>query len=89
MVVDARQGRVIYAAVAFEGGQLGARQRLVAVPYSDIRYDLGEGTVTLDVTRRQLEQAPADIGFTQDDWPDSASRQWSQLLQQGTERQAR
>ena len=84
IAVDMQQGRVLYTAVSFSVGQLGAEQRMVAVPYSDILYNLNDQTVTINVTPQALEQAPSDIGFSQGNWPNSANQQWRQQLQQGS-----
>lgn len=74
IVLDPRDGRVVYAAVSM-GGFLGVGDKLFAVPWEAIecREENGEHVAFLDVDKERMKNAQ---GFDQDRWPDMASQQW-------------
>ncbi len=82
IVVDLEQGTIAYTAVSLSGGQLGAQQQYIAIPYDDIWYNLSQQTVTLNVTRQEVEQAGTAAGFSPDSWPSEANRQWKQQIEE-------
>jgi len=83
LVVDATTGKVRYAAVTY-GGFLGLGSKLFAVPFEAFRVRQntsaltpGDYTLTLDVTKDQLQGAQ---GFDNDHWPDFANASFTQEL---------
>ncbi|GAA5505803.1 PRC-barrel domain-containing protein [Novipirellula caenicola] len=89
IVLDARTGKVRYAAVTY-GGFLGMGNKLFAVPFEAFRVqvdpdelDEGDGidsddyVLILNVTKEQLE---GQQGFDEDNWPNMADRAWARDL---------
>ena len=68
IVMDTAAGKVTYVALGF-GGMLGLGDKLIAVPWPDLRESAGLGTFTLDVDKDTLHKAP---GFDKDQWPHTA-----------------
>ncbi len=76
IVLDAKTGKVRYAAVTY-GGFLGMGDKLFAVPFAALKVrqnpddpaDAGDYVMVLDVTQAQLKGA---VGFDQDHWPNMA-----------------
>lgn len=73
VVIDPSTGKVAYAVVSF-GGFLSLGEKLFAIPYSALEYDLAKGKYVLDVTKERLEAAP---GFDADHWPSMAEEKWN------------
>ncbi|MCM2369676.1 PRC-barrel domain-containing protein [Aporhodopirellula aestuarii] len=85
IVLDARTGKVRYAAVTY-GGFLGVGNKMFAVPFEafkvqvdpdevgDDDIDSDDYVMVLDVTQQQLE---GQQGFDEENWPDMADRQWA------------
>ena len=67
-VVDTAAGKVTYVVLGF-GGTLGLGEKLIAVPWSELRESAGLGTFTLDVDKDTLQKAP---GLDKDHWPRTA-----------------
>lgn len=80
IVIDARSGRVRYAALSY-GGFLGFGDTLVAVPWEAFTVQRTEGrdeyNLVLNATEEQIKGAR---GFDKDNWPDFADRQLTQEL---------
>jgi sporulation protein YlmC with PRC-barrel domain len=77
-VVDVRTGKVQYAAMSV-GGVLGVGAKLLAVPFSELKFDHGQDEMyfVLNMAKDKIAAAP---GFNQDDWPDFADPDWSQKI---------
>ncbi len=80
IVIDARSGRVRYAAVSY-GGFLGLGDKLFAVPWGAFHYakaaDADEYRLVLRVSEEQMKSA---TGFDQNTWPDFADRNFTSQL---------
>ena len=72
VMIDAVPGRVAYAVLSF-GGFLGMGDKLFAIPWSSLNYDLNENAFVIDADKRLLENAP---GFDKDNWPDMSDSTW-------------
>lgn len=70
LVLDAKSGKVRYAALSF-GGFLGFGEKLFAIPWNSIECRRGDSAnehrLVLDVNEEMLKEAP---GFASDNWPD-------------------
>ena len=76
VVVNLDSKAVDYVAVNFSG-ILGVADRLFAVPYDSVFYNLSSATVTIpNVDQQALESAQ---GFTRESWPTEADPNWSQI----------
>ncbi len=64
LIVDANNGTVQYAVVAYDAGTLRS-DRLYAVPLTQLRWS-GRNALTWDIDRDRLANAP---GFTSERWP--------------------
>ena len=73
VVIDPSTGKVAYAVVSF-GGFLSLGEKLFAIPYSALEYDLNQSKYVLDVSKERLEAAP---GFDVDHWPSMAEEKWN------------
>lgn len=83
LVVDAKSGKVRYAAVSY-GGILGIGDELFAVPFEAFKFrqdadDAEDIVLVLDVSKQQLEGAQ---GFDKDNWPNFADRKFTDELDQ-------
>lgn len=73
VVIELRDGDVAYAVLCFRDW---FREKLFAVPWSELTLnhdEAGRRFFVLDTTRERLKSAP---GFDPDDWPDVASDEW-------------
>lgn len=73
LVIDARSGKIRYAAVTY-GGFLGIGNKMFAVPWEAFKIqadpnDRDSTVLVLNVTQQQLEGA---VGFDEDSWPNFA-----------------
>ena len=67
LVIDAKEGRLAYAVLAFGG-------KLFAMPWRAFEFSNTENKLLLDVDKKKLEAAP---GFDKKDtWPNFADRTW-------------
>jgi hypothetical protein len=64
-MVGKRSGRVEYAVMAY-GGFLGLGERYYPLPWDMLRYDTDAGGYVVDLTERDLEEAPS---FSRDNEP--------------------
>ncbi len=69
VMLDKVSGRVAYAVMSF-GGFLGIGRQYHPVPWSLLKYDRGLGGYVVDLTKDQLEAAPAYPADTAPDWGD-------------------
>ncbi len=77
-VVDVRTGKVQYAAMSV-GGVFGIGDKLLAVPFSELKFDHGQDEMffVLNLAKDKIASAP---GFDKSDWPDFADPNWSQKI---------
>ena len=73
VVIDPRTGRVAYAVVSF-GGFLSMGEKLFAIPFSALEYNVTRSDYVLDVSKERMEDAP---GFDKDHWPSMADEKWN------------
>ncbi len=73
VVIDPGSGRVAYAVVSF-GGFLSMGEKLFAIPFSALEYNVSKSDYMLDVSKERLEDAP---GFDKDHWPSMADEKWN------------
>ena len=68
LMIDKLSGRVTYAVMSF-GGFLGVKEKYHPIPWSMLTYDEGEDGYVVNITKEQLQAAPADtLGeLTKDD----------------------
>lgn len=76
LMVDLDDAQIAYAVLSF-GGFLGLGDKLFAIPLEALTFGSEDHTVTLDVDREVLKNAP---GFDKDHWPDSAQYEAGWLL---------
>lgn len=77
VVIELGKGDVAYAVLHFRDW---FRNKLFAVPWSELTLthdEAGRRSFILDTTREQLKTAP---GFDPDDWPDVASDEWREKV---------
>ena len=70
LVIDPMDGDIDYAVLDY-GGFLGVSDKYFAVPWEALRFSDDGKTVLLDVTKKDLKQAP---GFDKKHWPDLSSQ---------------
>lgn len=73
IVLDTANGRIAYAVLSF-GGLLGMGDKLFAIPWEALAYDLEQDSFQLNVPKETLEKAE---GFDKDNWPDMANSDWN------------
>jgi sporulation protein YlmC with PRC-barrel domain len=66
VVIDSAASRVTYAILSF-GGFLGMGDRLFAVPWVSLSYEMSIDKFAMNVNKDLLKNAP---GFDKDNWPD-------------------
>ncbi len=68
IVLDKQSNNIMFAVVAF-GGFLGMGDKYHPIPWSMLDYDPAENAYVVNVTREQLQAAPADsvAALTKDD----------------------
>ncbi len=82
VVIDPHTGKIVYAVVSF-GGFLTIGEKLFAIPFSSMEYDVPKGKYVLDISKARLEAAP---GFDADNWPSMADEQWHRTVYKYYER---
>ena len=70
LVIDLMEGDIDYAVLDY-GGFLGVSDKYFAVPWDALRFSGDRKKLLLDVTKKDLKQAP---GFDKKHWPDLSSR---------------
>jgi hypothetical protein len=73
IMLDMQAGKVAYAVLSF-GGILGMGEKLFAVPWERLVLDTVNERFTLDIEKKQMENAP---GFDKDHWPDMSMPDWA------------
>lgn len=73
LVIDVERGVVAYAVMSC-GALPGARDRLLAIPWSALTFDPARGCLVLDAGGERLAGAP---DFDRDDWPSMADPAWA------------
>jgi len=73
VVIDPNTGKVAYAVVSF-GGFLGVGEKLFAIPYSALLFNLEKNEYILDISKERLETAP---GFDPNHWPTMSDEKWN------------
>ena len=76
LVIDPMDGDIDYAVLDY-GGFLGVGDKYFAVPWEALQLSEDGKKVILDVTKKDLKQAP---GFDKKHWPDLSSRQESIVI---------
>ncbi|MEP6887384.1 MAG: PRC-barrel domain-containing protein [Nitrospirales bacterium] len=71
LVVDPMDGDIDYAVLDY-GGFLGVGDKYFAVPWEALQFSPDGKKVVLDVTKKDLKQAP---GFDKKHWPDLSTRE--------------
>jgi sporulation protein YlmC with PRC-barrel domain len=59
VVLDKTSNNIMFAAVSF-GGLLGIKEKYHPIPWSMLKYEEDEGGYVVNITKEQLESAPAD-----------------------------
>jgi hypothetical protein len=72
-LIDPGTGRVAYVVVSF-GGFLSIGEKLFAVPFGALKYNVTIDSYFLDVSKDRLSVAP---GFDPDHWPSMADEKWN------------
>lgn len=72
LVIDPLEGDIEYVVLDF-GGFLGIGDKYFAVPWEAMRLSDDQKHLVLDVSKKDLKQAP---GFSKDLWPDMSNREW-------------
>jgi sporulation protein YlmC with PRC-barrel domain len=73
LMIDLHAGKVVYAVLSF-GGFLGLGDKLFAVPWGSLAFDMDNKWFVLNVSKERLKSAP---GFDKDHWPAMADAQWA------------
>lgn len=76
LVIDPIDGDIEYAVLDY-GGFFGVSDKYFAVPWDALGFSEDKKTVLLDVTKKDLKQAP---GFDKTHWPDLSSRDQTIVL---------
>ena len=69
VMIEKQSGKVAYAVMSF-GGFLGIGNDYYPIPWSMLKYDPSKGGYLVDITRAQLEGAPAWGREATGDWRD-------------------
>ena len=72
LMIDANDGRIVYAVLSF-GGFLGMGNKLFAVPWPSLTFDMVRDEFVLNVDKDKLKSAP---GFDRADWPNMSEPRW-------------
>lgn len=76
IMLDKQDGNVRYAVLSF-GGFLGMGEKLFALPWKALTYDVSKEGFTLKIDKEKLKNAP---GFDKDHWPDVEDRVWREEI---------
>ena len=69
VMLDKRSGQVAYAVLSF-GGFLGMGSSYHPLPWNQLTYDSNQGGYVVDLTKEQLEGAPAYSASNEARWDD-------------------
>jgi sporulation protein YlmC with PRC-barrel domain len=76
IMIDMQSGQISYAVLSF-GGVFGIGSKLFAVPWGSLELDTANKRFVLDASKEQLKNAP---GFDKDAWPDMASAEFGDQI---------
>lgn len=76
LVIDPMDGSIGYAVLDF-GGFLGIGDKYFAVPWEALQWTADRKVIVLDVTKKDLKQAP---GFDKNHWPDLGTEEQALLI---------
>jgi sporulation protein YlmC with PRC-barrel domain len=76
IVVDPMEGDIDYIVLDY-GGFLGLGDKYFAVPWEAVQFSDDGKTLLLDVTKKDLKQAP---GFDKTNWPDLSNREQALVI---------
>ena len=76
VVLDKQTGHACYVVLSF-GGILGMGDKLFALPWDTIKYDMEKECFILNVDKDKLKNAP---GFDKDTWPNMADKAWGDKI---------
>jgi hypothetical protein len=76
VMIDKHSGRVIYAVMSF-GGFLGIGERYHPLPWGVLDYDTNLSGYVVNLTRKQLQDAPT---YGRDETPDYDDRAWGKKV---------
>jgi sporulation protein YlmC with PRC-barrel domain len=76
LAIDPIEGEILYAVLSF-GGFLGVGDKYFAIPWDAMALDEDRKHFVLDVSKRDLKDAP---GFDKDNWPDMSDRNWAVVV---------
>lgn len=76
LVIDTKNGEIVYAVVAF-GGFLGMGDKLFAMPPKSLQSNASGEKLVLNVDKARLKAAP---GFDKANWPDMANAEWTSQI---------
>lgn len=76
LVIDPADGSIGYAVLDF-GGFLGIGDKYFAVPWEALQWTADHKTIVLDVSKKDLKQAP---GFDKNNWPDLGSEEQALII---------
>jgi len=77
LVINPENGQVVYGVVSF-GGILGMGDKLFAIPWDALVWNLDKKYYILDLDKDTLKKAP---GFDKKHWPDSSDK-WQRLREE-------
>jgi sporulation protein YlmC with PRC-barrel domain len=72
VMIDSIPGRVAYAVVSF-GGFLGLGDKLFAVPWNSLDWDVEREAFVMNADKEFLKNAP---GFDKNNWPNMSDTSW-------------
>jgi sporulation protein YlmC with PRC-barrel domain len=78
MVVNVATGKIDYVAMGV-GGVLGLGEKLLAIPYSEMKFNFGKDE-NFFVVNMSLEKVKAAPGFDKRDWPNVADPKWREEI---------
>lgn len=76
IMIDTGSGKIAYGVLDF-GGVAGMGNSLFAVPWASFSIDTENENLRLNVDKETLKNAE---GFDQNNWPDTANREWGQKV---------
>lgn len=76
LVIDPADGSIGYAVLDF-GGFLSIGEKYFAVPWEALRLTRDRKAIVLDVSKKDLKQAP---GFDKNNWPDLGSEEQALII---------
>ena len=76
LVIDPLDGSISYAVLDF-GGFLGIGDKYFVVPWEALQLTKDQKTIVLDVSKKDLKQAP---GFDKNNWPDLSNQAYAVIV---------